>query len=231
MSNYPRDEFDRVPESSSRQGVHREQMEQPKGKGLALVISAGVIALLIGAASYFVLPNLNLLGGSQPVATQGAASQATDEAAEAINDDENSATSAPSDESDGGTAAGASESAAAAEETEAPTSAEAEAPSESAEPSPEAAAVDKSTGVVVLNSTTVPGLAGNASSQLTASGWPVTFTGNWVGAPQPSSVVFYDGPDQLANAQAIAGSLGIDRLVNTAELQQPLTVVLGPGFG
>ncbi|GAB3527855.1 LytR C-terminal domain-containing protein [Arthrobacter monumenti] len=226
MSNYPRDEFDRVPESSSRQGVHRERMEQPKGGGLAIVISAGVIALLIGAVAYFVLPNLNLPGGSQPVATQGAASQATDEPVEAINDDENKQSSGPSEEPEGGAAPAVSE--APAEETEEP--AESEAPSESAEPSPEAAAVDKTTGVVVLNSTTVPGLAGNASSRLTASGWPVTFTGNWAGAPQASSVVFYNGPDQLANAQAIAGSLGIEQLVDTADFQQPLTVVLGPGF-
>lgn len=228
MSNYSRDEFDRVPESSSRQGVHRERMEQPKGGGLALVISAGVIALLIGAAAYFVLPNLNLLGGSEPVATQGADSQATDEPAEAINDDKNKVSSDPSEESDGGAAP--SESAGPAEETEESAPAESEAPPESAEPSPEAAAVDKTTGVVVLNSTTVPGLAGNAGSRLTAAGWPVGFTGNWAGAPQSSSVVFYNGPDQLANAQAIAGSLGIERLIDSADLQQPLTVVLGPGF-
>lgn len=228
MSNYPRDEFDRVPESSSRQGVHRERMEQPKGGGLAIVISAGVIALLIGAAAYFVLPNLNLLGGSQPVATQGAASQATDEPVEAINDDENKQSSEPSGEPDGG--AVPSESASPTEETEESAPAESEAPAESAEPSPEPAAIDKTTGVVVLNSTTVPGLAGNASSRLTAAGWPVTLTGNWAGAPQASSVVLYNGPDQLANAQAIADSLGIQRLVETAELQQPLTVVLGPGF-
>lgn len=221
MSNYPRDEFDRVPESSSRQGVHRARLEPPKGGGLALVIIAGLIVLMIGAAAYFLLPNLNS-GDSGPTASETESSQpaeSTDDAsADASDEASEPATDAASEEA----AQDQAEGTAAPEEPEDTETA--------ASASPDAAAVDMSTGVVVLNATNLAGMAGDASSRLTGQGWPVTFTGNWQGQPQPSSVIFYNGPEQLPNAQAIAGTLGIDRLVDTAALQQPLTVVVGPGF-
>ncbi len=218
MSNYPRDEFDRVPESSSRQGVHRARLEPPKGGGLALVITAGVIVLLIGAAAYFLLPNLNP-GNSEPAASETENSQPADEASAGTGD---GPTDPAADEPDEEAAPSPAESTAAAEEPEETETA--------ASASPDAAAVDMSTGVVVLNATNAAGMAGEASNRLTGQGWPVTYTGNWSGQPQPSSVIFYNGPEQLPNAQAIAGTLGIDRLVDSAALQQPLTVVLGPGF-
>jgi hypothetical protein len=218
MSNYPRDEFDRVPESSSRQGVHRARLEPPKSGGLALLITIGAIVLLIGAAAYFLLPNLGFSGDTEPAATETSQQAEEGTAEDPATDGETAETAEASgtgDEAPGGAAAPTASAA--------PTSA-------TPTPSPESAAVDKSTGVVVLNATSVPGLAGSVTNRLSTDGWAVTFTGNWSGQPQPSSVIFYNGEEQLANAQALAAQLGIGRLVNTSALGQPLTVVLGPGF-
>lgn len=229
MSNYPRDEFDRVPESSSRQGVHRARLEPPRSGGLALLITIGVIVLLIGAAAYFLFPSLGLSGNTDQGTTESSQQAETDTA-----DDP-----APEESAAAGDTAEATDTAEAAETTEPPdeptdttpaAGSEPTSETQSPTPSPEAAAVDKSTGVVVLNATGVPGLAGNVTGQLGAGGWPVTYTGNWAGQAQPSSVIFYNGEEQLANAQALAAQLGIGRLVNTPSLGQPLTVVLGPGF-
>ena len=57
MSKYPRDEFDNVPESSSRQGVHRTAMDAPR-PGLWPIVAFAVVALLIGAAAFLVIPRL-----------------------------------------------------------------------------------------------------------------------------------------------------------------------------
>ncbi|WP_026820167.1 LytR C-terminal domain-containing protein [Arthrobacter castelli] len=218
MSNYPRDEFDRVPESSARQGVHRSGPGPAASRGLAPLIVAGVVVLLIGVAAYLLMP-----GGGQSGQTGQAASGASETSREEAIDDASRAageTSSPD---------AASEGTGPTEETTGATPSG--AASASPTPSSETAAIDKSTAVVVLNNTGVPGLAGEVTGGLSADGWNVTLTGNWSGRTQPSSVIFYDGQEQLANAQALAGQLGIDRLVDTSVLGQPLTIVLGPGFG
>ena len=43
-------------------------------------------------------------------------------------------------------------------------------------------------------------------------------------------MIFYDGPDQKANAEELSSLLGIPTVVDSAELNMPLVVVLGPGF-
>jgi hypothetical protein len=225
MSNYPRDEFDRVPESSSRQGVHRARLEPPKSGGLALLITVGAIVLLIGAAAYFLFPSLGGAGDTETAATE-TSQQAEAGAAEGPADDGQPAdTAEATDASEEAVDNDAGTTAAGTTATAEPTSG-----SRSPTPPPETAAVDKSTGVVVLNATGVPGLAGSVTNRLGTDGWAVTSTANWNGAAQPSSVIFYNGEEQLANAQALAAQLGIGRLVDTPALGQPLTVVLGPGF-
>ena len=42
-------------------------------------------------------------------------------------------------------------------------------------------------------------------------------------------MVFYNGPAQKANAEELGSLLGIGTLVDSAEFQMPLVVVLGPG--
>ncbi|MBG6183285.1 hypothetical protein IWX65_001234 [Arthrobacter sp. CAN_A214] len=63
MTKYPADEFDEVPISVDRQGVHRERLMPDRSSGLALKILVGVLALLVGLAAYFLLPRLGLEAG------------------------------------------------------------------------------------------------------------------------------------------------------------------------
>ena len=81
----------------------------------------------------------------------------------------------------------------------------------------------------VFNASGIGGLAAKYSGIVSGAGWGVNQTANWQGMAQPSSVIFYNGPAQKANAEALGQLLGITRLVDTAELGIPLAVVLGPG--
>lgn len=80
MRTYTRDEFDAVPESPRRQGVHRTRGEEggdePR-RGLRWILAAGLIALVIGAAAFFLLPRLGLTGSPSAAATPSTAASAT----------------------------------------------------------------------------------------------------------------------------------------------------------
>ncbi|HEY8294572.1 MAG TPA: LytR C-terminal domain-containing protein [Micrococcaceae bacterium] len=203
MSQYPRDEFDKVPENSSRQGVHRSSVE-PVRRGLGPLIAFGIVALIIGALAFTVLPKLGFAGAS-------------------------ASTTATSSPAAAGPSSTAGQSASAAMTSSAPVTSS--APKASSAPATTAAApaVDKSTPVSVLNASGVAGLAAKYAATVTAAGWSVSQTANWAGAAQPSSVIFYNGAAQKGNADALGSLLGITRLIDTAELQVPLAVVVGPG--
>ena len=74
------------------------------------------------------------------------------------------------------------------------------------------------------------GLAGRVSSVLQNDGWTLGQVGNWAGAPQQTSRIFYAGEAQRANAEALGTLLGIPAVVNSQEFQVPLVVVLGPDY-
>ncbi|GAA1047916.1 LytR C-terminal domain-containing protein [Arthrobacter russicus] len=199
MSKYPRDEFDNVPESSSRQGVHRTAMDAPR-PGLWPIVAFAVVALLIGAAAFLVIPRLI---GTAPAASG-----------------ESSSGQSPSNSA---TADSPSPSSSAASTPPAtPT-----APSTPTTPPPPP--VDKTQPVNVYNATTISGLSARVAQQVRADGWTVPLSANWQGYAQPSSVIFYNGAAQKPNADALGALLGITRLVDTADLGIPLAVVLGPG--
>lgn len=202
MTDHPRDEFDDVPESSARQGVHREQLLPGQSGGLGLKITVGVLALLIGLGAYFLLPRLGLTaGGGEPTTTSSAEPTASEDARE----DESA--SAPADATGGpGSSAGATDG-----------------PDASGEQ-------DRTQTVNVLNGTGVPGLASVAAGRLSSAGWTSVVPGNWAGAPLDSSVVFYNGEAQRPSAEAVAEDLGISDLVDTAEVSPGISVVLGPEF-
>jgi cytoskeletal protein RodZ len=210
MTRYARDEFDKVPETTSRQGVHRAA-SAPSRPRLWPLLSVGIVALAVGLVSFLILPQLGFTqAGSQ--ASASLESSAPTEAAPAP-----SASTEPSPSV---------------------------APSASAEPSPStvgepsaapssstpAAAVNKTQGLAVYNAAGTAGLAGRVSSVVQADGWTLGQVGNWGGAPQQKSVIFYAGPAQEANAKALSKLLNIPTMVNSAEFQVPLVVVLGPGF-
>ncbi|MFQ4147543.1 LytR C-terminal domain-containing protein [Arthrobacter sp. LAPM80] len=110
--------------------------------------------------------------------------------------------------------------------TPAPTTAP--APSPTPTPTPDSV-VNKATPVAIFNATGVSGLAAQYAGQATGGGWSVSRQANWAGQPQTASVIFYDGIEQKANAEALGKLLNIRSLVDTAELGIPLAVVLGPG--
>lgn len=203
MSQYPQDEFDRIPETAARQGVHRERLIPVQGSGLGLKIAVGVLALLVGLAAYFLLPRL-----------QGGGSAGPDRIPQATAAQEVEADQPSSDRM---------RSPAASEATATPTpTATASAPAE--------APVDKSQVLNVLNSTGVPGLASTAAGRLAADGWTATVPGNWAGTPLETSVVFYNSEVQRPSAEAVGSALGIAAVQEAAEVSPAVTVVLGPGF-
>jgi len=221
MTKYPRDEFDQVPEASDRQGVHRASLGAQKSGGLGLIILASLLALAVGAVSFFVVPLLGAGGSALPDAqssTAVAASPASSEATpteEAGSETEDEPTDEPTAEASGEPA----------EPSEEPTVEPAE------NPAAEEAVVNKAEPLLIFNAAGVNGLGGSVSQRASADGWSVALVDNWQGAAMGNSVIFYN-PGQAANAQALGQLLGIGDLRETApgEVAEYVTVVLGPGF-
>jgi len=211
MTRYPRDEFDRVPETSTRQGVHRT-VAAAKSRGLAPILSVGAFALAVGLVAFLLLPRLGFgpAAGTAMAADKSSATAAASATAQpSVAPTAQPTASATSDP--GSTVAAASSGT-----TPAPTAT--------------AAAVDKTQPVAVYNGTTTAGLAGRVGSTVTSDGWVLGPLGNWTGPRQQTSVVYYNGAAQKANAEELAALLGIATLVDSADFKMPLVVVLGPGY-
>jgi len=213
MTKYARDEFDKVPEAAARQGVHRAS-PAPGRRKLWPILAVGITALAIGMVSFLILPKLGFtqagseLSASLESSASQEASAAPSATPDASADSDPSLSVQPSENPEAGPEAAASPSA-----TEAP-----------------GAVLNKAQGVAVYNAAGTAGLAGRVSSALQNDGWTLGQVGNWGGAPQQNSVIFYSGAAQQANAEALATLLGIPTLVNSQEFQVPLVVVLGPGY-
>ncbi|MDQ0733576.1 LytR C-terminal domain-containing protein [Arthrobacter agilis] len=210
MTDHPRDEFDKVPEASARQGVHRERLIPARSSGLGLKITVGVLALLIGLGAYFLLPRLGFTGGGDGAA---AVLPSSAPSASATQDD------ASSDEPSASTGATAADDGDATDE-----------PDADATTGADEADLDLAQTVNVLNGTGSPGLASVASARLAAEGWVSALPGNWAGAPLDTSVVFYNGEEQRAAAEAVAADLGITDLADSPGISPYISVVLGPEF-
>ncbi|MHA7283541.1 LytR C-terminal domain-containing protein [Arthrobacter sp. TMS2-4] len=204
MTDHPRDEFDRVPASSARQGVHRERLVPARSSGLGLKITVVVLALLIGLGALFLLPRLGLTGGSDAVTPSSSPAVSATEGREATTEPSGTASAGPTGEPSGTATAGAS-----------------------ADP---AGTADRAQTVNVLNGTGSPGLATVAAGRLASAGWTSALPGNWAGAPVDASVVFYNGEDQRADAEAVAEDLDITNLVESTDVSPAISVVLGPGY-
>ena len=210
MTRYARDEFDKVPEAASRQGVHRTATA-PSRVRLWPILAVGVAALAIGLVSFLILPKL----GFNTTASQASAT----------------VESAPL----AGTGSTPSPTQSSSAPASVPAPSASPVPTQSSEPEPTASAsqqavVDKTQAVAVYNAAGTAGLASRVGGTVQADGWRLGQVGNWSGAPQKSSVIFYAGPQQLASAQELAGLLNIPTVVNSTEFQVPLVVVLGPGY-
>jgi cytoskeletal protein RodZ len=213
MTNFARDEFDRVPEVSSRQGVHRV-VSAPSRPKLWPILSVGIGALAVGLVAFFLLPQL----GFQPaIAPPSAAAAGTSASA--------SATPTPSANGTSSAGASASASTSASEKPASPSAVE-PATSETIAP----AALDKSQPVDVFNGTLTSGLAGRVGAKVESDGWVLGEVANWQGSPQQQSVIFYSDAAHRANAEALSALLNIPTLVESADFPTSVVVVLGPGY-
>jgi len=211
MTRYARDEFDKVPEAASRQGVHRTA-SAPSRVRLWPILAVGMAALAIGLVSFLILPKLGLN------ATVSQASANVE-----------SAPLAGTAKTPSATQASAPPAAPAASASSVPTQSNDPEPQASPSATPQAV-VDRTQAVAVYNAAGTAGLASRVGGTVQADGWRLGQVGNWSGAPQKSSVIFYSGPQQLASAQALAELLNIPTVVSSTEFQVPLVVVLGPGY-
>jgi hypothetical protein len=207
MTKYARDEFDKVPEAASRQGVHRTA-SAPSRVRLWPILAVGMAALAIGLVSFLILPKL----GFNTTASQASASVESAPLAGA-----------------GSTQASVPPSAPAPSASSEPTQSKAPEPQATASATQQAV-VDRTQAVAVYNAAGTAGLASRVGGTVQSDGWRLGQVGNWSGAPQKSSVIFYSGPRQLASAQALAELLNIPTVVASTEFQVPLVVVLGPGY-
>ena len=211
MTRYARDEFDKVPEAASRQGVHRTA-SAPSRVRLWPILAVGMAALAIGLVSFLILPKLGL---NATVSQASANVEASPLAGTGTTPPATQASAPPA--------------------APGPSASSVPTPSNDPEPlaSPSAtpqAAVDRTQAVAVYNAAGTAGLASRVGGTVQADGWRLGQVGNWSGAPQKSSVIFYSGPQQLASAQALAELLNIPTVVSSTEFQVPLVVVLGPGY-
>ncbi len=63
--------------------------------------------------------------------------------------------------------------------------------------------------MAIFNGTTTAGLASRVGGTVSTAGWTLGQLGNWGGAPQQRSVIFYSGAAQKGNAEALGELLGI----------------------
>ena len=192
MTNYPRDEFDRVPEFSTRVGSHHAhgwaQSAAAKGKDSKLrwVVLSAIAVLLIGGVGFFYGPSVaDRLSGSEP--TQN--TEAT------------------------------------ANETSPSPSAE---PSESATPSSTIDDADVLYGqlIGVYNGANIAGAAGAGEEILAEAEFTNIVTDNWTRDAE-TSTVYYMSEAYRTTAEKAAEVLGIDEVLQTQNIPNRVTVVLG----
>jgi cytoskeletal protein RodZ len=213
MTNFARDEFDRVPEVSSRQGVHRV-VSAPSRPKLWPILSVGIGALAVGLVAFLLLPQLGFQTATAPQPAAAAGTSTSTASA--------SPTARPSESAAPSATASASPSASD------PASSSALEPATSETIAP--AAVDKSQPVAIFNGTLTSGLAGRVGATVKSDGWVLGEVANWQGAPQQQSVIFYSDAAHRANAEALSALLNIPTLVESADFPTPVAVVLGPGY-
>ena len=214
MTNYARDEFDRVPEASARQGVHRA-VSAPARARLWPILVVGIGSLAVGVFAFLLLPQLGFQAVANPLAAMIS---------------EAPPSSAPGSQSSPSASPTATPSAGATSPSASSTPSASESASAGDSAVLNSSAVDKSQPVSVYNATLTSGLAGRVGATVEKDGWVLGEVSNWQGAPQQVSVIFYSDAAHKANAEALGALLNITKLVETGDLQAPVAVVLGPEF-
>lgn len=192
MTNYPRDEFDRVPEFSTRVGSHHAhgwaQSAAAKGKDSKLrwVVLSAIAVLLIGGVGFFYGPSVaDRLSGSESTQNTEATTNETSQS--------------PS-----------------------------ETPSESATPSSTIDDADVLYGqlIGVYNGANIAGTAGAGEELLAEAEFTNIVTDNWT-RDADTSTVYYTSEAYRTTAEKAAEVLGIDEVLQTQNIPNRVTVVLG----
>ncbi|WP_417235028.1 LytR C-terminal domain-containing protein [Arthrobacter sp.] len=233
MTKYPNDEFDRVPEFTNRKGVHRQAITGTavRRSPLGWIVGFGILALVVGLFSFFVLPQLT----GNPVATTAEASSSAPAAPSASATDDAGASSTDAASNAASEEPGASESAAAASskaaaESAAQASKAAASSSEAAASSSAAASEpDLSAKVGVYNGSRRSGLAAAGKSTLSGAGFTNVSAANWTKKVN-TSIVYYASDADKATAQKAASALGINAMYQTTQIPGKIAVVLGSDF-
>ena len=232
MTNYPRDEFDRVPEFSNRSGSHRANGWAAAAAvggvrpGLRWLMVFGVVALLVGVFSFTALPKLMGDGnGKTPAPVAGTSNvPSTPTATE-------SSSTEPVGESSTGTPETPGESTAPSESEDpfasqnpsgTPT-----APSESE--SGLSGEVDFTAPIGVFNGAKKAGIAGTASATLQSAGFTNVSAANW-SKNVTYSTVYYTGETYRASAEKAAAELGITSIMKSQKIPGKIAVVLGSNW-
>lgn len=192
MTNYPRDEFDRVPEFSTRVGSHHAhgwaQSAAAKGKDSKLrwVVLSAIAVLLIGGVGFFYGPSVaDRLSGSESTQNTEATGNETSQSPSAT-------------------------------------------PSESATPSSTIDDADVLYGqlIGVYNGANIAGTAGAGEELLTEADFTNIVTDNWTRDAE-TSTVYYMSEAYRTTAEKAAEVLGIDQVLQTQNIPNRVTVVLG----
>ena len=208
-NNYPRDEFDRVPEFNDHVGSHRAngwaQAAAGKGPrgGLRWIVVAAVLALVVGVVAFFAGPGLKdtqAAGAGEETASSSAATQSSQES------------STPAEETSGSAAAGD-------EESEAPEE-------ESSSPAIDDSAVLYNQLVGVYNAAGIQNLAAQGRQVLVDAGFTQVAANQWT-RPARESTVYYMAPADLETARKVADLMGIDDVLQTTNIPNRVTAVLG----
>lgn len=215
--SYPQDEFDLAPDAIRRSGVHRgtkSWWSQVWPYLLALVLAVGVgygtITWLMQSPDSKVTEYINEATGTESATTDDANASddgTTDTSEEPAQTEEpaDDQTSADAEPTDGA-------------ETDAPTG----------DPTTEepAATIDRSVSIRVLNAGSVSGAAATAASKITSDGFTAVEAANFEGTKPASSIIYYRGAENKANAERIGEVLGISNLSEVTELRAAVSVVL-----
>lgn len=218
MTNYPRDEFDRVPEFSNRSGAHRATgwaaaaASGSSGSGLRWLMISGAFALVVGLFSFMLLPGL--IGGQTGKATPPAAAPSATP----------TATKKPTPTKDGVEPTGTDSPEATAGSTQEPEATPSATSTIGNDP-----LVSRSTAIGVYNGSTSGGLAGVGSTTLRDEGFTQVSAGNWTKKVRVSSV-YYRQTSSKATAEAAAAALGITSVLQTSNIPGEIAVVLGSDF-
>ncbi|MFF5794410.1 LytR C-terminal domain-containing protein [Paeniglutamicibacter sp. NPDC012692] len=218
MTNYPRDEFDRVPEFSNRSGSHRANGWAAAASvggarpGLRWLVVFGAVALLVGVFSFTALPKLLNDGGGKPPANVAASSSESSA--------DKSASKGSAKESESSKASDKSSKSAEPSESDA-------VPSGSESGLGDAA--DLSMKVGVYNGAKKVGLAGTVRTTLLNAGFTNVSAANW-SKQVTYSTVYYRDEASRATAEQAAKELGITSIVKTSNIPGSIAVVLGNTF-